>query len=201
MREAARITPADRILVETDSPFLTPEPHRGQPNEPALVSAVGAALALARAGEFDRAGKVAGELERQYPEDSVLNAVSLPAIRATIELQRGRPDRAMELLRSLAPYELGFTAGVGPTFIRGEALLRMRMIAKAAAEFERVIARPGVEAVSPLHSLAWLELARASALAGNQPRSREAYQKFFALWKNADANLPVLKQARAEFPR
>ena len=142
---------------------------------------------------------MASGLEKQYPEDSILNAVSLPAIRATIEIERGRPDRAVELLRPAAPYELGFTAGVGPTFLRGEAFLRARDGARAAAEFERIIARPGVEAVSPLHALAWLELARASELAGNQARSREAYQKFFTLWKDADANISILRQARSEF--
>jgi eukaryotic-like serine/threonine-protein kinase len=160
-----------------------------------------AAQALARAHEFDRAERIASELEKQYPEDSILNRVWLPTVRAAIEIEQGRPVLAVEQLRSVKPYELGFLAGVAPTFLRGQAFLRMGDGARAAAEFERIVARTGVEAVSPLHSLAWLELARAAKLAGNRARSQQAFQEFLTRWKNADPNLTILKQAKSEFAR
>ena len=195
---------ARRALVE--SLLGNPGPARSSATE-ALRLSLGTEIraitahALARARDFDRAERLALELEKQYPEDSILNRVWLPTVRAAMEVERDRPDRAIERLRPVKPYELGFLAGVAPTFLRGEAFLRAGDGARAAVEFEKIIARPGVEAVSPIHALAWLELARAAKLAGNPARSREAYQQFLAFWKNADTDLPILKQAKAEFAR
>jgi predicted Zn-dependent protease len=203
-REFEAATHARQALVE--SLLGNPGPARSAAAEALRLSpgkeirAI-AAQALARAREFDRAERVAAELEREYPEDSILIRVWLPTVRATVEFERGRPDHAIERLRPVKPYELGFLAGVAPTFLRGEAFLRAGDGARAAVEFEKIIARPGVEAVSPLHALAWLELARAAKLAGNPARSREAYQEYLRLWKNADTDLPILKQAKAEFAR
>jgi serine/threonine protein kinase/Tfp pilus assembly protein PilF len=164
-----------------------------QGKEPRVI----AALALVRAGDPGRAQKVADDLGKQYPSDSILNAVSLPSIRAAIEMERGNPDRAVELLQAVIPYELGFAAGVAPTYLRGLAYLNARDGARAAQEFEKIIARPGVEAVSPLHSLARLGLARAHALAGDPVKSRADYQEFLARWKSADPTVPIFKQAQS----
>ncbi len=157
-----------------------------------------AAQALARAGDTQRAEQVTAQLEKQYPEHTILTRVWIPTARAAIEIERRRPDRAIEVLRSAKPFELGFLAGLAPTYLRGQAFARAGDPARAAAEFERIVARPGVDAVSPLQALAWLELARASKKSGNLARSREAYQEFLKLWHNADPGLPLLQQAKAE---
>ena len=130
-----------------------------------------------------------------------MNAASLPSIRAAIEMDRGNPQRAVELLQAVIPYELGFAAGVGPTYLRGLAYLNAGDGIRAAQEFEKVIARPGVEAVSPLHSLARLGLARAHSLAGEPVKSHAEYQKFLARWKSADPDVPVFKQAQSATAR
>jgi tetratricopeptide (TPR) repeat protein len=156
-----------------------------------------AALALARAGDTARAGKIADDMEKQFPSDSIMNAVSLLSIRAAIELNRGNPHRAIELLKAVIPYELGFAAGVEPTYLRGLAYLNAGDGPRAAEEFDKIIARPGVEAVSPIHALARLGLARAHALAGDPAKSQADYQEFLTRWKSADPTVPILKQAQS----
>ncbi len=160
-----------------------------------------AALALARAGDLAGAAKAADDLAKQYPVDTYANAVSLPSIRAAIEIESGRPERAIEILRAAGPYELGFKAGLTPTFLRAFASMQSGDGVRAVAEFERIIARPGVEADSPLPPLAHCGLARAAALAGDKARSRAAYQEFLDLWKSSDPNLYFPTEARAELAR
>lgn len=202
--ELAATVRARQALVEAE--FGNPRPARTHA-EGALASARGkdakaiVALALARAGDLAGARKVADELAKQYPADSILNAVSLPSVRAAIEIERGHPGRAVEFLRTVVPYELGFLAGVAPTYLRGQAFLLARDGVRAAAEFEKIIARPGVEAVSPLHSLARLGLGRAHALTGETEKGRAACQEFLARWQYADPDLPALKDARTALAR
>lgn len=160
-----------------------------------------AAVALARAGEVARPQKVLEELGSRFPTDLLLQAVSLASLRAAIEIERGHSERAVELLHAAAPYELGFDAGLTPTYLRAQAHLRAKDGEKAAAEFQKIISRPGVEPLSPLNALAHLGLARAKAMAGNAAQARLQYQDFLTLWKDADPSLPLLRQAKTEYTR
>jgi len=165
--------------------------------------AVDAAAALAATGDVAGAQAVADSLARNHPRDTVLNAVSLPLIRSSMELERGNATQAVELLRSSRPYELGFGflyyPSFMPTYTRGQAYLKLRDGSNAAAEFRKVLDHRGLDPVSPIYALARLGLGRANALAGDLVGAKSAYQDFFAVWTNADPDIPVLKQAKAEY--
>lgn len=203
-KELAATVRANEALIEAEfgnhrqARVIAEEALRGaKGKEPAVI----AALALARAGDPVQAERVAVDLGKRYPSDSFVNAVWLPSIRSAIEVERGNPDRAVEWLRTAIPYELGFVVGVTPTYLRGVAYLNAREGARAAQEFEKIIARPGVDAVSPLHSLARLGLARAHALTGDPAKSRADYRQFLTRWKSADPSIPIFKQAKSAAAR
>jgi serine/threonine protein kinase/tetratricopeptide (TPR) repeat protein len=160
-----------------------------------------AAVALARAGDAGRARQLVGELARRSPTDTLLNATLLPTARAAIELQADNPSKAVELLRPALQYEFAYYSGFVPIYLRGHAYLRAKDGGKAAAEFQKILEHRGVDPVSPLYALAHLGLARASAMAGDTVKSRLAYQNFLALWRNADPDIPVLREAKAEYAR
>lgn len=124
-----------------------------------------------------------------------------PALLAALAIRRGEPAAAIESLAPLRPYDLGWRFAFLPSYIRGEALLRLGRPADAAAEFERITAHPGVVPTSVIHPLGWLQLARARAAAGNRVMSRAAYDKVLRQWKDADPDVPILVQARAELAR
>jgi tetratricopeptide (TPR) repeat protein len=160
------------------------------------------AATLALIGEASRAEAIAKQLEQQFPQATLLNALSLPAIRAAIELHRNRPEQAIATLRSAAPYELSSEGpGLGSIYLRGQAYLRLEKGEEAAAEFQKIPAHPGVDPLSILHPLAHLGLARAHALSGDKPAARKSYQDFLALWQHADAGIPILRQAKAEYAK
>ena len=164
----------------------------------------GAALAFALAGNTQSAEAIANNLAHGYPEDTLLHAVSVPLIRCTVELERGDTNRAIELLKS-ADYELGFGyvyyPPLFPTYIRGQAYLKARDGSRAAAEFQKVLDHRGVDPISLNYALAHLGLARAYALSADTAKARTAYQDFLTLWKDADPDIPVLKQAKAEYAK
>jgi tetratricopeptide (TPR) repeat protein len=167
-----------------------------------------AALALARAGDSDRAQKMADELEKQNPLNTTINGYWLPAIRAALELNRHNPSKAVEILQTAAPYELGEpdpAPEVGgflyPIYLRGQAYLALRQGSAATAEFQKFFDYRGVAINGPLGALARLGLARAYALQGDTSKARAAYQDFFALWKDADPDIPVLLAAKAEYAK
>jgi serine/threonine protein kinase/Flp pilus assembly protein TadD len=165
-----------------------------------------AALALARAEDVAHGQALAQELSATYPWNTLLNSYWLPAIRAAIEIDRGRPARALELLQAAAPYEEGsappFPQGtMYPVYVRGQAYLVTRQGNEAAQEFQRILEHRGVVQNFPLGALAHLGLARAYALQGNRAKARIAYQDFLALWKDADPDIPILKQAKAEYAK
>jgi tetratricopeptide (TPR) repeat protein len=173
-------------------------------NSKARPPLTAATLALARAGDLGRAQTLAEEMTREYPRDTLINRVYAPAIRATIEIRRNNPARALELLKAAEGCEMGGLPGGSDFWInhlRGEALLAAREAAAAAAEYRKILDRRGVNPTSPLYPLAHLGLARAMALAGDSAGSRRAYQDFFAMWKDADPDLPVLQQAKAEYAK
>lgn len=165
---------------------------------------VGAGMALAQAGDSAQAQVLADELNRRYPNDTMISKVAIPIMRAGIELNRNNPAKAVELLRPAAPYELGSGpsgAGYGINYVRGQAYLRAKDGASAAAEFRKILDHPMTFPVDPLLPLSRLGLARAAALTGDTATSRKAYQDFLALWKDADPDIPVLTEAKAEYAK
>jgi len=165
-----------------------------------------AALALARAGYSAEARQLAETLNREFPQNTTLQSYWLPAIWAAIELNGNTAEKAVELLGPAAAYELGQPAGfwVGmmySPFLRGEAYLQMGKGKEAAAEFQKIIGHRGIVLNFPTGALARLGLARANMLQGETAKARAAYQDFLALWKDADPDIPILKQAKAEYAK
>jgi serine/threonine protein kinase/predicted Zn-dependent protease len=165
-----------------------------------------AALTLARIGEIARAKHIVKELEKDYPSDTLLNGYWLPTIKASLELSGKNSDRALSLLETAAPYELGTPSQLQigtlfPVYIRGQALLMAHNGAAAAKEFLKFQDHRGVIVNFPLGALAHLGLARAYALTGDTTKAKTAYQDFFTFWKDADSDIPVLKKAKAEYAK
>jgi len=162
-----------------------------------------AAFALAKTGDVSRASELAGELDRQYPQYSLVQNYSLPSIRALVEIERGHPDRAIEMLKPALQYELslGSYADLRPAYVRGLAYLRLGRGSDAASEFEKLIDNPGVVLNSIIGSLSYLQLARAETVAGDPDNARTHYQDFLALWKDADPDIPLYQQAKAEYAK
>jgi serine/threonine protein kinase/tetratricopeptide (TPR) repeat protein len=159
---------------------------------------------LARAGDSSRSEKLVGELAKEFPGDTLLNQVWLPVARATNQIQGNQPAQAIASLEAATPYELGSVpdgAAYWPMQVRGEAYLRLREGAKAAAEYQKILDHRGFDTVSPLYSLARLGLGRAYALQGDTAKARTAYQDFLATWKDADPDVPILKEAKAEYAK
>ena len=164
------------------------------------------ALALARANDAARARSLLDELEKNYESQTMVKVYWLPTIKAAIELNANNAAQALVVLEAAAPYELGeppqFQLGtLYPAYIRGEAQLMGRNGAAAASEFQKFLDHRGVTINHPLGALAHLGLARGYALAGDTAKSRTAYQDFFALWKGADPDIPILKEAKAEYAK
>jgi serine/threonine protein kinase/tetratricopeptide (TPR) repeat protein len=166
---------------------------RGQMN-----LANGAAI-YAACDDRDQAQKLLDEARAEYPKNTIINSVVPPIVTAGIEKNRGNLNEAIRLFESIRGYEGGMILGVGATFARGNLYLKQRRGNEAAAEFKKVIAQRGIDILSPTHILAQLGLGRALALNGDTAGARKAYQDFFALWKDADHDLPVLSDARKEY--
>jgi tetratricopeptide (TPR) repeat protein len=167
---------------------------------------VQAALAFARAGDVERAQKLADESQRQAPLDNVFVNYLLPTVRAAIEIDRKNPAKAIEILEGVL-YESGQGADLEfgvmfyPAYVRGQAYLQLQQGPEAATEFHKLVDHPSMLANNPLFVLAHLGLGRALALQGQRDKSRAAYQQFFTLWKDADPDIPILQQAKAEYAR
>ena len=162
-----------------------------------------AALALARAGETTQGRAFADELEKEYPSETVYKLYWLPTIRAAVDLNSNNPAQALESLEAAAPYELGvpeeFQLGtVYPVYLRATAYLATRNGAAAAQQFQRILDHPGLTINFPLGSLARLGLARSYSLSGDKEKAKAAYADFLAMWKDADPDIPILKEAKAE---
>jgi serine/threonine protein kinase/tetratricopeptide (TPR) repeat protein len=167
-----------------------------------------AALALARIGDTSQAKRLADDLAGRFPLNTVINRYWLPTIYASIEIQRGNPARAVELLQTTAPYELGsplpqFEVGgsLYPVYVRGQAYLLLHQGTEAVGEFHKFLDQRGVTVNCPLAALARLQLARAYVLAGDSKRAGGRYQEFFVLLKDADPDVSILKQAKAEYAK
>jgi eukaryotic-like serine/threonine-protein kinase len=163
-----------------------------------------AAYVLAMVGDAARAQKLVDDLAKESPSDTLLNQVNLPIARAVLSLQRNQPVQAIAQTESAIPYELG--AGPRPSgyfanSVRGEAFLRAHDGVKAAAEYQIILDHRGIDPANVLYSLAHLGLGRAYALQGDTARAKTGYQDFFAVWKDADPDVPILKTARAEYDK
>jgi eukaryotic-like serine/threonine-protein kinase len=158
-------------------------------------------LALALCGEAAQTGTLISELSKRYPQNTIVNMIWLPTIRAVLETNRGNPAQAIQLLQTTRSFEWGFNDAAWPAYVRGLAYLRQQAGAEALAEFQKIIDRKGMVAASPLYPLAHLGLARAAALTGDTAKSRKAYQDFFALWKDADPDIPILKEAQRDYDK
>ncbi len=162
-----------------------------------------AAFTLARAGDNQRARALVKELERDYPTDSLMKLYWLPTIDAAIELNKGGVAQALKDLEPAAPYELGaagtFINYLYPAYVRGQVYLLAHQADAAAAEFQKLPDHSGIVSNFVTGALAHLQLGRAYAMAGETAKAKGAYQDFLTLWNDADADIPVLKQAKEEF--
>jgi serine/threonine protein kinase/Flp pilus assembly protein TadD len=163
------------------------------------------ALALALTGNSAYAAAFADDLAKRFPDDTIVRFNYLPTLHAQIALNSpGGTARAVEALAMALPYELGvsgnstYWTSLYPVYVRGQAYLAARQGTQAAVEFQKIVDWPGIVVNEPIGALAHLGLARSYALAGDAPKSRAAYESFLTLWKDADADVPVLKQAKAE---
>jgi serine/threonine protein kinase/predicted Zn-dependent protease len=164
----------------------------------------GAALLLSRIGDSGGAEKILPDLAKTFPHDTIVNSVWIPVARALAQMHANNPVKAVELLESARPYELGIgpdSCGAWPLFYRAQAYLLAHDGQKAAAEYQRIIAHRGVDPGTPIQTLSGLGLARAYALQGDSAKARTAYQDFIAVWKDADTDVLVLKQAKAEYAK
>src|SRR5580658_7295814 len=169
----------------------------------------GAAVALAIAGDSSQAQTLTNDLESSFPEDTSVKFSYLPTVRAFLALNHGDPAKAIELLQVAVPYELGqprstqtgFFGALYPVFARGQAYLVARQGAEAAREFQKILDRPGIMIGDPIGVLAHLQLGRAYAMEGDATKAKAAYQDFLTLWKDADPDIPILKQAKAEYAK
>jgi DNA-binding winged helix-turn-helix (wHTH) protein/tetratricopeptide (TPR) repeat protein len=169
----------------------------------------GAAVAAGLAGDSRQAEALAGKLESEFPEDSSIRFSYLPVIRAILALKRNDANGALNALEPATPYELGaprgavtcFFGSLYPILFRGEAYLAAHRGPEAAHEFQKLIDHRSVMTGDPVSSLAGYGLARSYALSGDTKNARKQYEDFLALWKDADPDLPLLHQARAELTR
>jgi DNA-binding winged helix-turn-helix (wHTH) protein len=172
----------------------------------------GAAFALALSGETSRSQTLTDDLSRRFPEDTIARFTYLPTLRALLALNRHEPANAVELLQTAIPYEGGvvieggseYLLGEGtfyPVYVRGVAYLAARRGHEAAAEFQKILDHAGIVLCDPVGALAHLQLGRANALAGDKTNARSGYQNFLSLWKEADPDLGILRQAKAEYAR
>jgi len=168
----------------------------------------GAALVFAYAGDDARAQALTGDLAKRFPEDTLVQFNYLPTLRAKLAVSRGNASEAIETLKNVTPYELGQTTAstygwnaLYPVFVRGEAYLAAHQGGEAAAEFQKILDHRGVVINEPIGALAHLGLARAYGLQGDTAEAKTSYQKFLTLWKDADPDIPILKQAKAEFAK
>jgi len=172
--------------------------------------AFGVGFALALTGDSSRSQALTEDLSRRLPEDTRVQFTYAPTLRALLALNRSQPSKAIELLQTAIPYEGGspntggseFLLGADslyPAYARGLAYLAAHQGSEAAAEFQKILDHRGIVISDPIGALAHLQLGRAYALSGDKTKAKSAYQDFLTLWKDADPDIPILKQAQAEY--
>jgi serine/threonine protein kinase/Flp pilus assembly protein TadD len=160
-----------------------------------------ASITHAVLGDGAQLERLIGIHNERHHEDTLAHELVLPLARAALELQRGKPESALDLLRSTEPYERSWLTSMAPPYYRGQALLMMGRPSEAAAEFQKVLEMPVVATIGPYLALARIGLARARAKAGDVAGSRQAYEDFFAFWKDADPDIPILQEAKREYQK
>jgi hypothetical protein len=168
----------------------------------------GAALALALAGRSSQSQTLASDLETRFPDDTHVRFRYVPMLRALAALDDRQPSRAIDLLQTAAPFDLaapgswaGFFGNLYSVYLRGTTNLAAHHGAEAAAEFRRVLDHSGITVSDPVVIVSRLQLARALAMTGDQASARSAYHDFLTHWKDADQDIPILAQAKAELVR
>ena len=165
-----------------------------------------AALTVARAGDTERAQKLSERLNRDFAQNTIVQGYWLPATRAAIEMNEKNSAKAVMVLQNAIAYEFSqpqpFQLGMlYPVYLRGQAYLLGRQGKEAAAEFQKIIDHRGIVLNFPLGALARVGLGRAYVLQGDSANARSAYQEFLTLWKDADPDIPILKEAKAEYAK
>ena len=168
-----------------------------------------AAFALVLAGDVARSRALADDLAKNFPEDTSVQYMYLPTLRALFSLSARDAAAAIQSLQAASRFDLavgglgfhGYFGALYPTYVRGEAYLAAHQPVEAAAEFQRIVDHRSIVLVDPMDAMARLQLARALALSGDSVKAKRAYDDLFALWKNADAKIPMVEQARAEYAR
>ncbi|HET6645916.1 MAG TPA: protein kinase [Pyrinomonadaceae bacterium] len=158
-----------------------------------------AAGVYAECNDFVRSQALLDESLRLYPRDTPMAKMIAPYLKALLARQRGNHAEAIQILESIRRYDLGIIIGLTNNYLRGQTYLDQRMGKEAAAEFQKIIDHPGIDIYSEQHPLAHLGLARAAAMSGDTAKARTEYQNFLALFRDADADLPVLIEARKEY--
>jgi serine/threonine protein kinase/tetratricopeptide (TPR) repeat protein len=169
-----------------------------------------AGLALAFAGDSSRAQQLADDLDRRFPEDTFAQFTYVPVLRGLAALHRGNPAASLEQLQTALPYELAvnglnfstsYLGGLHSAYVRGEALMAVHRYADAVVDFQKILGHRGIVGADPIGTLAHLQLGRTFALMGDTAKANASYQQFLTLWKDADADVPVIRQAKAEYAR
>jgi tetratricopeptide (TPR) repeat protein len=168
----------------------------------------GAAFALAFSGDEAGSRALAGDLAKRFPEDTCVKFTYLPVYRALLALNHHDSTGAIEQLQAAAPYDLvvpcswfGIFGNLYAPYVRGQAFLAEHRYAEAIAEFQKILDHPGIVFTDPVRVVARLQLGRALRLAGDKNKARTAYEDFLALWKNADPEIPLLKEAKGEYAK
>jgi hypothetical protein len=168
------------------------------------------ALALALSGDSTRSQPLADDLEERFPEDTFAKFTYVPVLRGLSALDRKKPTDSMEQLQIALPYELAvnglnfnhfYLGGLYSAYVRGEAFAAAHRYADAAAEFQKILDHRGIVGADPIGVLVHLQLGRTFALAGDQVKAKRAYENFLTRWKDADSDIPILVQAKAEYAR
>jgi tetratricopeptide (TPR) repeat protein len=162
------------------------------------------ALSLARSGRTDEANRLADDVSREAPLDTIVQKYLVPTVRAAVKLQKHDPNAAIDLLRGTVQYDLAFTKSFDylyPAYIRGLAYLELGDGRSAAHEFQKLIDNPGLCGEFITCPLARLQMGRAKKLMGDSASARESYEEFLSIWKDADPDIPVYRQAKAEYAK
>ena len=163
------------------------------------MSVANSAMIFAACNDTSQAQKLFEEAREASPKNTVISGILAPIVAASAERDRDNFAQAIQLLESVRGSERGHIVGLSTMYMRANFYLQQRMTKEAAAEFQTIIGLPGVDIFSPVHVLAHLGLARAAVINGDTAAARRSYQDFFALWKDADQDLPVLVEARKEY--
>ena len=168
-----------------------------------------AAFSLAVSGDLAATRTLISDLEGRFPEDTSVQFCYLPASRGALLLAQGRPADAIGALEESRPWDRvvpvitfsSYFSSLYPTYVRGQALLAMNRGEEAVTEFQKILTHRGLVLADPLGAVARLQLARAFAMSGQRPKARIAYEDFLSLWKDADSDIPILRDAKSEYSK